>query len=173
MAVEATGKMSLPLFYLRATVAGSSTFQTWVSADDATEALDSIYVVSVDKPTAGWSSILPFAVVDWADNLSFRSYAGGIANEFTQSGDLFLTLWSAVDPTHSDADAAMTFLNTVGAIEAEMELLAGLGGYLDISEITRESGPSRPMDDEAETSGDVYEMVLRISYGQGGAGGAE
>lgn len=42
--------VSLPLYYLKQTVAGSATFQAWVGASTAAEALNHVHEVEVDMP---------------------------------------------------------------------------------------------------------------------------
>lgn len=158
MTVTPTGIISLPLHYLRQSIAASTTFQTWVGADDAEEALDNIYSVATIVFTR------PFAVVDWAKNFKRTKNAGGTRNHFEQSGELAMLFRGSIDPTHNDSDAAFAFLNTVGAIISEIEELAGVADYLDIVSITLDQGPHRPGEDEAKTSGAFYEVVYRVEF---------
>jgi putative component of toxin-antitoxin plasmid stabilization module len=57
-AIDPTGLVSLPLQYLRKTIATSSTFQGWVGAVDETEALESVHtrLVQVAKAEASLAS---------------------------------------------------------------------------------------------------------------------
>lgn len=159
MAVEPTGLFSLPIHYLRLTIAGSETFQAWVGAEDAAGALDSVHIVAL---RSGFT--LPFAVIDWTKSFTRTKLAGGVRNHFEQAGDLALIFRAAVDSEHSDAEAAYTFLNEVGAIVEEIEELAGQAAYLNINGIYLEDGPYRPGEDEEQTSGDYYEIVFRIGF---------
>jgi len=158
MSVSPTGMLSLPLHYLRLTVAGSSNFQTWVGAANATEALARVYPILTDTLT------LPLAAVDFADNFRRSLFASDVRNWFKQEGDLAVLFRASIDSEHNEADAAYTFLNSVGAIISDMEALAGKPGYLDISGITVDAGPQRPLEDEKKTIGDFYEIIFRIEW---------
>jgi len=167
MAVAASGFVSKPLGYLRTTLAASSTFQTWTGAADATEALDYIYVVSTPTDDADDEANVPdapFALVDWGEDFARTAEADGARNHFVLSGSLALLLRGAVDADHDDADAAMTFLNAVGGIMADLEALAGTAGYLDIREMSFIERPARPGTDEAQTHGDFYQVIIRVEF---------
>ena len=158
MAVVASGVLSLPLKYLRDTLAASASFQAWVGAADASAALAKILVVA--GTTTG-----NYAVVDWADNWQREATAFGARNHFEQTGDLGVLLMQGTIGGRPEDEAAWTFLNTIGAIVAEMEALAGTPGYLDIRRFGFISRPRRPETDEAQTDGDFYEAILRVEYG--------
>ena len=104
------------------------------------------------------------AVIDWADDLRRTAIAGGDRNHFGQEGSLNLLLRGSIDSSHDDADAAFAFLNTVGDIIEEMEALSGTAGYLGFVSTSVVQGPSRPLEDEQNTVGDYYEIILRIGF---------
>lgn len=158
MPVTPTGMISLPLDHMRKTIADSAAFRTWVGAADQAAALAKVYPVLTTATTP------PFAVVDWAENFRRLKVAGGTRNFFRQEGDLTVLFRGAVNAAHDDADAAYTFLNTVGAILAEMEALAGTAGYLDITGITLVDGPSRPLEDEKQSFADFYQAIYRVEF---------
>lgn len=155
--VTPTGLYSLPLHYLRLTLAGSSTFQGWVGAANASEALAYIYAVSV----AGDATV-PFATVDWWENFSRGKIGTGAY--FALQGDLMLVIRGPRDTDATVADAAYTFLNKVGAILGEMEALAGAAGYLDITGFEQVEGPASPTEDEIKTHGDFYQVIYRVLW---------
>lgn len=161
MPVAPTGMISLPLDYLRLTLADATAFRTWVGAANQAAALAKIYPIQKASYT---SADLPLAVVDWAENFRRVKNAGGSRNWFEQEGDLSVIFRGAVNPAHDDADAAYTFLNSLGAILSEVETLAGKPGYLNITAISLQDGPSRPNEDEAKELGDFYQAVYRVEF---------
>ena len=170
MSTTPTGLLSKPLDYLRHTVAASTTFQTWTSSADEAAALAHVYPVEVvpsgaDEPAriAALTAALPFAVVDWMPGARRVKIGGGSRNYFQTEGDLGLLFRAAISA--SDAgDAAYDFLNKIGAIISEMEVKAGLPGYLDVSAFVVEEGPHRPEEKEAKVLGEYYEMLLRVAW---------
>lgn len=225
-ATDPTGLVSLPLQYLRKTIAASSTFQGWVGAAEALESvhtrlvqvakaeanLASEQVASIDvkERGSGYTSApavtvhgngtgatatasisggvvtsitvnnggsgytkasvevavptMPFAIADWAENFARVLESQGLRNYFAQDGDLIMLFRAAVDPSHTEQEAAFAFTNKIGAIIKEMEEKAGTAGYLDITEIALADGPQRPDEDEKATVGDFYQVVYRVGF---------
>ena len=137
----------------------------------ATVAGGIVTAIAVDEGGSGYTSAevtlsipMPFAVVDWDPNWARVAESGGSRAYFVQEGDLILWFRAAVSGSHNTADAAYTFINTVGTILAEMEALAGLAGYLGITRISVIESFRRPMEDERKVLGDFYEVIYRISY---------
>lgn len=231
MAVTPADILSLPIHYLRETIAASANFRTWVSAADVAGARLRIHynqvivamakatitsgaIASIAVPEGGTgytaapdvavkgdgsggrataavsggsvSSITvtnggsdytdenteivvdlpthPFAVIMWADNWARVMEAAGDRNHFIQEGDLLLVLRASVSESHDEADALFTFTNSVGAIIEDMEALAGTAGYLNITGMSFEEQPQRPLEDEIDTLSDFYRTVLRIQF---------
>ena len=156
-AITPAGLYSLPLHYLRLTLAGSATFQGWVGAANAAEALSYIFVNWATGATTP-----PYATVDWWDNFGQEKIATGAFFEGT--GDLQLLIRGPRDTNATLSDAAYTFSNKLGAILAEMAALAGSPGYLDITGFQQVSGPASPTEDEIATHGDYYQAVYRVLW---------
>lgn len=236
-AVTPADSLSLPLYYLRKTVAASASFQAWVSAGSAAEAENHIHVAELTfpvlRPTVTDGAIASVAVVtggkyyasaptltahsgtgtgasltavvaggaitsvtvvdggedyeqgttevvaadpypcavidieDWGRS----AMGGGTRTFFGQSGSTALTvlfqgaIGSSYTGDGAAGDAAFEFLNRIGPIIEEMELLAGTGGYLDIEGIEKIAGPARPTADQAEAGiGHVYMVQFRVTY---------
>lgn len=161
-----SGMMSLPLHYLRLTLAQSANFQTWCGALDANDALNYIHPVSLDSASGN------FAVVDWFDNFSRTADSGGDRNYFLQEGDLMLYFRAPIEDGDTDAEAAYKFTNQLGAILGDLETLAGTPGYLNLSRIQLSEPITRLTEDESKASknaagaliGDYYEAIYRIEY---------
>lgn len=154
------GIFSLPLSYLRATIAGSSSFQTLVGALNAAAALSSIYYVSAPGGTSP-----PYAVVDWGRSARWTSGRDGVRNWFDSEGELLVLLRAAVsDGTDSaQGDDALAFMNTAGAIASELLELTGQPGYLDVT--TLEHGqPERPTEDLARQVGDFHQILFTVRW---------
>lgn len=159
MAIVPAGMISLPLSYLRATIAESAAFQSWTGTADAAAALLRIF------PVATESVIYPLCLVDWADNFKRSMDAAGSRNYFRQDGDLAMIFMDIVDPAHDETEASYDFMNKVGAVIDEMESYAGKPGYLDIQSIAIESGPMRPKLAEVESTAlDYYQVNLVVEY---------
>ena len=158
MAVAPTGIASLPLKYLRDSLAECASFQTWTGAANAAAALAFVHYVGTTTLT------LPVAFVSWGGDARWRMNAGGVRNHTEQEGDLELVLRGAVS-TSTDAgepDESMTLMNLAGAVIAELLLLAGTGGFLDIVGISH-GEPMRPRK-AATTASDFVQVTLSVRY---------
>jgi len=161
------GMISLPLKYLRDTVAASSTFQGWVGVANAEEAAERVHYVAVE------GAQMPFALVDWEANFARRAEGGGTRYWFAGEGDLVLVFRAAVSSDDDAGEAAVKFLNKCGGVIADMEAIAGTAGYLDISAIELLDPPSRPERDEKQAKtaaggdlvGDFYQVAYRVAFG--------
>lgn len=150
MATAPTGTESKLLDNLRTLVANSSSFQTWVGAENATVAKAS---VTIEESAPG--SNRPFAIVGFDSPPEREASAGGTRNYFELRTTLWLAFEAAISDTDSPEDSLYEFTNTVGAIIGEMELLAGTGGYLNATSIRCE-GIGRSDIGEASASGAFY-----------------
>jgi hypothetical protein len=164
--VDPSGAISLPLSHFRTLLSNSSNFQSWVGAADATEALNSIYLVAIDEPIA---SKRPFALVRQTQPGSVRheAIAGGSVQQFLDSGALEVLFEAAVASGNaaSHVDAEMAFTNDIGAFFSDMEALAGSGAYLTMTAWNIAAGPARAHPDESESEGDYYQMLIRVEWG--------
>lgn len=161
MPVTPTGPLSLPLHYLRQTLADAPAFRTWVGASGGGAQAAALARI---HPVAAYAFTMPFAVVDWTPDQSFASYAGGARNHAQQRGALEIVFRDSINPAHDEADAAYTFLNSLGGVINDLWSLAGTAGYLDITEISLVHGPHRPEEDEVKAAGDFYQAVFKVSY---------
>lgn len=155
------GIVSLPLKYLRDTIAASATFQTWVGALNATEALGSIHYVAVAEADA----TLPLAVVDWGRTVEWDAQALGSRREFLQEGELALLFRAGVTSSADDqlGEEGIVFMNKVGAVILEMLQLSGQATYLDIVRVQL-GDYERPTEDEAKTAGDFVQVLAVVRY---------
>lgn len=157
MAVAPTGNLSSILDDVRTLLSESASFQTWVGAANATEALASIHIISIDDP--GGTNVRPFAVVHTPDQDWNRISTGtSIPNNSVR-----LTFEEDVASANqaAEADALYAFTNVMGAIVAELDAQALFVG-LSI-EYTAE--PQRTDDTEVVPIGDVYMTEIQISWG--------
>jgi len=157
--------LSKPLDYLRTTLANSGNFQTMVDAVDANAALEYIKIVRTDDMDTPW------AVVDWSDNFSINQISGGARNHYMSDGSLAFILREAITESDFD-DAAIAFMNHVGAILVDLAGLGGTGGYLDWTTLRQEYGPIRPKlkrrqsqtDSEDTLLGNFYEIMFLVDF---------
>lgn len=157
MTVSPSGNLSLPLKYLRDTIAGSSTFQTWTSSANAAAALAHVYIL-----VAASDYTNPCAVVEW-ESARWDLESRGTRNMFEQSGGLRIIFQDAISES-AESDAAYDFTNNVGAILADMMVLAGTAAYLDIISMSMDS-PKRPDEDERQTlTTDVYQAFVSVVF---------
>lgn len=163
--VTATGPFSLPLENLRTLLANAAAFQTLVGAATANEALASIYRAAKDNP----DNSVPFAVVRWPVPAEWNrtSDSGGAANYFVESGAMEIIIQNPI-PTALLSDSALAelhFLEQIGPIVRDMELLAGSGTYLNAYHFVPTMGPGRTHPKEKESRGQFYQVVIRVEYG--------
>jgi len=162
MALSASGPLSLPLENLRALLAASSNFQSWVGAANAEEAKASIHLVAVEGTPSR-----PFALIAQGDSWEREASADGAKKHFEASGELFLLFEADIsEPYQGDPrDAELEFTNAVGAIVSDMESLAGSDGYLAVRRIGLKEGPARSQGDEKSGSGDYYQIIFSVEWG--------
>jgi len=170
----AAGCLAKAQDFLRATLAGSAMFKTWVDADDVDGALASIYMEGLPAPAAGAAvhtllelqTYRPFAVVWTQENAGFQRTRKAVGT-WRESGRLCLRLVqdtpAAVLANKPEAD--LLFKNTIGQIIDQMCDLAGGAGYLDIDTIAVDDGPYRTHPDAAADEGDAQGIDLGITYG--------
>lgn len=159
MATTPTGRLSLPLHYLRLTLADSATWRAWFSAADQAASLARIHYIRV----AGSAVTSPIATVEW-DTFKYTQSTGSVSSAgYDQDGLLKLLIQETVSGT-GDADQFNNFANRIGAITAEMLVLARQAGYLIITEMDLNGGPHRPSEEERQTLGDIYQVIIDVSY---------
>ncbi|WP_166820516.1 hypothetical protein [Thalassoroseus pseudoceratinae] len=152
MPINPSGILSTPADKLAELVSESSTFQSWVSADDATEALDSVFIQARSASGDGEYS-RPFALI------YFEGFSNGL-NRYA-NGTLYLLLEADVtESTHQDS--AYEFTNQAGAIVAEVMAGSYAGGKLFIRSINSAVPPQRADFNESE---DYIQQYYSIDYG--------
>jgi len=159
MATTPSGRLSLPLHYLRLTLADSTNWRTRFSAADQAASLARIHYIRV----AGTSVTSPIAVAEWMD-IRFTQATGSVSSAgYDQTGDLRLIIQETVSGT-GEADQFNNFSNWIGAVIADMLVLARQPGYLIITDIDLGGGPHRPSEEEQQTLGDIYQVIMGVSY---------
>lgn len=162
MPVTPTGIYSLPLEHLKNMLADSATFQSWVSAANATEAKDNIHLVGIDDENAN----SPYATIDHGDSWNIEKIAGGMGNHYIDSGTLRLYMESDIPASLKSTigDAKIDFTNNIGAIVDEMLKLAGSDTYLNIQRIDVIEQPARTTEDTEVAQSDYYNINLMIHW---------
>jgi hypothetical protein len=128
MAVTPAGFLSLPLHYLRKSVAASSTFQTLTEAEDAAAAEEFVFIgAAKDDGTED----PPRITLRYFDSMPLLQTA---LNRWQMRGQAELTLEMLVDGdlNGDPEDEYLDLTNTFGAILKEITALANTGGYLTI-----------------------------------------
>ena len=159
MATDPAGEYSLPLHYLRETLAASSSFQTWIgttgtSAEKLAAARLRIHYYGTESATR------PFAVVSFAESFSRYMISGGARHFFaTSSNPIRLTFDADIAVADVDAlsEALFKFTNQIGAIFTNMEALAGTAGYLAFTEYTIDN-PTRCKIDQREANDSAMDI---------------
>jgi hypothetical protein len=179
MPVDPTGPLSLPLANLRTMVADCAAFQDWVEAANATEALDSIFLVGLPAPLNGHEytraeleGLRPCCVIDFFDpsgrgmrQITQNSLA--IAT-FAESGMLALDFLDDVAPADAQGgfeDAKLRFMNNAGGVLEHLQELSGQGGYMHLHQVEIALGPRRTSIEGQATRGDAWLLRLAITWG--------
>jgi hypothetical protein len=145
---------------LRAVLSTCGTFQDWVDAEDAAEALSSIYEIEEGAEDV----VRPFAIVDDGDEFEGeRIDAGG---EYRTTGSLFLLFEGAVDTStdKTERDAQYAFTNVVGGIMEELLVKARPGSAIYISGFSKVHGPARTPEKERASGGDYMQVGFRVGW---------
>ena len=175
------GIISLPIQNLRVSVADCDAFRTWVGAsgDDAQEqARARIHNTALPPPDGGGEYTLnemkglrPYAIIGMAPDdrqpgfqMSIDS-VGAAGFDYELSGRLAMLFEQDVpDEIKNDpGEIDIRFLNTCGAILAELGVLSGQGGYLAWSDLDAH-GPFRTHPEFVETYGDVVQLDMTIDW---------
>lgn len=174
-----SGPISLPGQYLENMLAACSAFQTWVGAEDATEAAASIYQEGLPAPSGGadaytaaqLAALRPYAVIyQDAERRGWRRSRIG-EGAWVDAGRLLVVLkQTSTDANDGEptADANVVFKNTVGSIVSGLcDLRDNSGsGYLMIEEIGIEDGPYWPDKRQSVAQGLWVAMDLFVEWGE-------
>lgn len=159
--MTATGAFSVPLEGLRTLISESSTFQTWVSATDETEALDRVFVEGVpgvdDNDIDTLSALRPFAMV------TFDSVSDSLLSFF--GGTLMMMFESDISEANikDHRAAAYEFSDTVGQIVVDVRDGSYEAGKLFIRMIESVARPARS--DPKEDGGRYLQQWFKVTYG--------
>ena len=139
MAVTATGILALPMANLAALLASSASFRTLVGAGSAAAALAFIYYPEADD-TSDTVQTRPRAIVSLPQEFASKKTA---VSSWHRTGALWLSVELAPASQYLGViqDEAISVLNTLGAIQAEMEANAGNDTYLNVLDFTVVQGP--------------------------------
>lgn len=144
MTVSLTGELNADLTRLTTSLKNSASFQTWVSATNATEALAYIHSYANDAFEQD-----RFALVYLAPG--WRRQLVDSGNEFVTDAQVVLHLQSLAPDAYPDmGDRARWMTNTLGAIMADVESVSASGGtYLNMfAWEVPEGDPVLPADEE-------------------------
>ena len=165
-----SGILSLPMKYLRDSLADCAAFRTFAGAADQAAALARIHYFELTPPAdveaytkAEITALRPYAIVATQDRNGFSAELDGASDhfEFADSG----RLWLYVARTVAGDQPELEFCNHLGAIVAGLCKLAGQAGYLALTEISLEAGPFRGHHDLDPTEGIEQIAVFSIDYG--------
>lgn len=161
MAVTPAGPYSKPLGFCEASIAGSSTFQTWGSWGDADAAKAGIFYGQ-----APGASALPVAIIYFTDEFG-KDLTGG--NHFIYADpELDILFRSSIsEDLTDDKDVVLTMYNNVGQVITDMEALAVSGGYLDIRghRIKENAWIVEEEEDDYEFWGRHSAMIVSVRFG--------
>ena len=150
MATAPAAHLSGLLSNLRILISNSAAFRTWTTSANPTAALAHIKLTESDP-----ASNRPFCVIGHTSGLEtpvdLGVIASGTRNFFDLKARLYVIFQNDITET-ADFDAQYEFENIVGAIIAEIQVLAGSGGYLNVVRIECE-GVWRSDDAETESTG--------------------
>lgn len=166
MTLSYTGTLTAPLDGLRNLLAASTSFQSWVDADDAAEAKESIKLFEIPNADV----VHPYALIfpdSWKDK-SIAVYGG--AFDFSITGQICLMFEDVVPQAYTNytEEAFIWWLNNIEAVKADLWSLGGTASnYIVINEIESFYGPARSELPERHQGGDIIQQLLRISWGFG------
>lgn len=151
MSVEATSRFGKSLVGLAELVASCGSFQTWVGAVDAAQALNYVNVSVV----AGGDVTRPCAFVSHVNWTATAQQECVNCIEYGENWALGL-VFEGIETAESVNDAAIQFMNHVGAVLEEMQDHSGATpagaalSYLAFSRMEHVAGPVQPERDEAQ-----------------------
>lgn len=191
MPVVGTGELSIPLENLRALLAHSAAFRTWVGAADAAAAKDRIHLVDLPPPEDGREFTLeelrglrPLAQIDlWTPERGWgeQPWMTQRVADCTYADGGKLTLDLVQDILEEDAanfaDCKLRFMNEVGAVLRDIKQMANQTDHLDAGEIAAGiggigihrievfQGPARADEAQVQTQGDHWRVQLLVHWG--------
>jgi hypothetical protein len=155
------GILSRPLNALRQMVANSASFQAWAGVASAAAALDRVHLF-----TSPIRAVMPFVLIDFG---SFARERSTLTNRrgFQMRPGSDLLLYCRAEPMagQDDQDAAIDYMNKLGAVWIELEQDAGR--YEDetfsATEIEIINPPQRIPVEDRKRAGDFFECTLSLT----------
>ena len=170
MSTTPTGSLALAQDYLRASLAASATFRTWVGASGAnanTQALARVHYDAFPEPANdGVYTIDEIekyrpSVIVWS--APFAVYPD---NEQLTDGSLGVRLMQDVERDTEDNphEISVRLQNVIGGVLSDIKALSGTAGYLGFNKATLIEPWSRSDPDDVVGGGDVLTCELLIEW---------
>lgn len=175
----AEGSLTLAEENLARTLAATARWQTILDADDATEALASIYIDALPTPRDGdnkplevfaraeLEALRPFILIGQPPRASYQ--AGRVATDtYAEAGSFVCLFEFPVDEEDREdlSEAFRKIKNDLGVILKEMEAFSYLPGYLAIDRY-QVDGPFRCEDDDVNDLGDHVFALVTVFWNGG------
>lgn len=157
MPVAAAGNVSLPLSYLRASIAGSATFRTVTSASDASAALAFIFIGEVLG-----AADRPFALINHRGLEAFKEGSAWSRMRGVLEAVFEFPVSDALKGESKRADARMTFLNNIGAIVKEITDQFNEAGKLSVTMIRL--GLQGRADPDGDQGSQYHGATFQLTY---------
>lgn len=161
MAVSPSGGITKPFDHMRTLLADCDAFQTWVNETTAADAKTHVGIFHADEADI----TLPHCVVRWPGGFNMVKEFGGGINLFVRDGvmDVYFedNIPSAYQGETNLDDAALNFLNDIGAILDDLDDLAGTGTYLNVTSVSIPEGPQLAGKEEG---GDTIQLLVRFTW---------
>lgn len=170
MSTTPTGSLALAQGYLRASLAASATFRTWVGASGASvnaQALARVHYDRFPEPADGGTYTVdelekfrPCAII-WS-----APFAVFTDNEQLSDGTLGIKLMQDVERDTEDNphELSVRLQNVIGGILTDMRALSGSAGYLGFSKALLVEPWSRSDPDDVVGGGDVLTCELSVEW---------
>ena len=154
MPVAPTGPFSTPLHTVKNWLTANAAWQNWCGG--SSEATAQTKLISVPAHFAR-----PHAIIDFTPDLN-RTRDGVTIGPFIQGGGVYLYICADAAQGNDD-DAETDFMNRVGAVMTEMELIANQGGVPPVlNSYSIANGPARISAQERDKHGDQLEIMLAL-----------
>lgn len=176
MTTAATSSLGKAREHLRAMLAASSAFRTWVGAAGEDEAAlsaaaaESVWYESLPMPEVGntysedeITEYWPYALIATEDYAARR-----VANQTFDDGGVFLIqlVGLADDANNNPNETTVLFENVTAKIVEELAGLSEQAGYLEIADLRIVGGPVRAQPEDIAAGGrDEMTLNVRVQWG--------
>lgn len=163
--VTPTGPLAEPLATLRAMIAATTSFQSWIGAtgtdaERLAAALERVHLLvsPADAPR-------PFAMIDFGDSWARERDRVQSARTFQLLPGSSLLVWFQADAVAGldEPDATIDFCNSLGAVWESIERDAAAIGKSAVNLISFAVPPVRVEEEKRSTAGDYFECALLLS----------